>query len=494
MARAVSTSGPLGSDREVSGGPVHESVLDAIGQTPLIRLSRVSAGLAAPVYVKAEFLNPGASVKDRAARHMVRAAERDGSLRPGGVIVEGTSGNTGIGLAIVAAQRGYRAIFVAPDKTSTEKLAALRAYGAQVIVTPGGVSREDPAHVSQLARRIAEETEGGWLANQYDNPANPQAHRDTTGPEIWQQTGGRLTHFVAGVGTGGTITGTGDYLREVSDGRVRVIGADPMTSRYGGGDGSPYYVEAVGHYLHPETVEDLWPQSYHPAVVDRFERITDRESLAAIHRLGREEGLLVGGSAGTAIAAALRVAAGLTADDLVVVIAPDSGRGYLSKYFDETWLLRNGFRDADPAAASVADVAAGAPPAPVVISSGTVADARAAFKRLGESGAGEVALVALPRSTSEPTWAPGDIVGALRLAALSGRPDDQIISTLADPPLPAVGAGETVANALKRVPPAPPWVAVLVDGRVTAVLPRARLVRAAGQPGTAGSAPSAERR
>jgi cystathionine beta-synthase len=480
MARAASTSRPQGS-REAAGPPVYESVLEAIGQTPLIRLTRVSAGIAAPVYVKAEFLNPGASVKDRAALHMVLAAERDGSLRPGGVIVEGTSGNTGIGLAIVAAQRGYRAIAVAPDKTAAEKLATLRAYGAQVVVTASGVPREHPAHVSQLARRIADETDGGWLANQYDNPANPQAHRDTTGPEIWQQTGGRLTHFVAGAGTGGTITGTGEYLKEVSGGRVQVIAADPATSRYGGGDGSPYYVEAVGHYLHPLTVEDVWPQSYHPAVVDRFERITDRESLSTIHRLGREEGLLLGGSAGTAIAAALRVAAELSADDLVVVVAPDSGRGYLSKYFDETWLLRNGFRDADPAVRSVADLAAGAAPAPVVIGSGTVADARLAFQSSRGSGAGEVALVALPRSTTSPAWAPGDIVGSLRFAALRGRPDDQLLSTLAEPPLPAVGAGEAITDALERLPAEQPWVAVLVDGRVTALLERARLASSAGR-------------
>jgi cystathionine beta-synthase len=458
-----------------AGPPVYESVLDAIGQTPLIRLNRVTAGIAAPVYVKAEFLNPGASVKDRAARHMVLAGERDGSLRPGGVIVEGTSGNTGIGLAIVAAQRGYTTIVVAPDKTSPEKLAALRAYGAQVVLTAAGLPREHPEHVDQLARRIAAQTPGGWLANQYDNPANPQAHRDTTGPEIWQQTGGRLTHFVAGAGTGGTITGTGEYLKEVSDGRVQVIGADPASSRYGGGDGSPYYVEAVGHYLHPETVEDLWPASYHPAVVDRFERIGDRESISTIHRLGREEGLLVGGSAGTAVAAALRVAAGLSADDLVVVLAPDSGRGYLTKYFDDSWLLRNGFRDADPAVPSVADFLGAAPAAPVVIASATVAEARLAFGQAAAAGAGEVALLALPRPTTSPTRAAGDITGSLRRAALAERPGDQLVLALADPPLPAVGAGEPVADVLDRVPADQPWVAALVDGRVTALLERARL-------------------
>ncbi|HEY6480786.1 MAG TPA: pyridoxal-phosphate dependent enzyme, partial [Streptosporangiaceae bacterium] len=403
-AAGVSAEAAAGERRAL----VHESVLDAIGQTPLIRLTRVTAGLAAPVYVKAEFLSVGASVKDRAARNMVRAAEQDGSLRPGGVIVESTSGNTGIGLAIVAAVRGYRSVVVVPDKTSSDKLAVLRAHGAEVVLAQSGLPREHPDHPDQIARRIAAQTPGGWLAGQYDNPANPQAHWDTTGPEIWAQTAGRVTHLVAGAGTGGTITGTGEYLKAVSGGRVQVIGADPATSVYGGGDGSPYYIEAVGHWHHPDSAADTWPQSFHPAVVDRFESVSDRESIAMIHRLAREEGLLLGGSAGTAIAAALRTAAGLTADDLVVVIAPDSGRGYLSKYFSEPWLLANGFRDPDPATPAVADLvtasraaanlaaasgrpadraaadrATAVPPVLVLTLSATVADARRAFADSG---------------------------------------------------------------------------------------------------------------
>jgi cystathionine beta-synthase len=551
--RAVSEPGLSAGERRPL---VHESVLDAIGQTPLIRLTRVTDGLAVPVYVKAEFLSVGASVKDRAARNMVRAAEQDGSLRPGGVIVESTSGNTGIGLAIVAAVRGYRSVVVVPDKTSSDKLAVLRAHGAEVVLAQSGLPREHPDHPDQIARRIAAQTPGGWLAGQYDNPANPRAHWDTTGPEIWAQTAGRVTHLVAGAGTGGTITGTGEYLKEVSGGRVQVIGADPATSVYGGGDGSPYYIEAVGHWHHPDSAADTWPQSFHPAVVDRFEPVSDRESIAMIHRLAREEGLLLGGSAGTAIAAALRTAAGLTADDLVVVIAPDSGRGYLSKYFSEPWLLANGFRDADPAAPAVAGLLAGdrpaadpvaadgrpadradaIPPVLVLTPSTTVADARRAFAGAGavatggastgsapasaevaaaggsaaggpvsggsvsggsaaggpvsggsadggsQAGVPELALVALPRRGMDAPRALGDVVGALRRSALDGQPDDQLIGALADPPPPGVGAGERPADALARLPADRPWAAVLVDGRVTALIKRTDLARHADHP------------
>jgi cystathionine beta-synthase len=324
---------------------VHESLADVVGNTPLVRLNRVTGTLATPVYVKLEYVNPGGSVKDRAALSMVEAAEKDGQLLPGGTIVEGTSGNTGVGLAMIAAQRGYRCVFAIPEKSSGEKIATLRAYGAEVIVCPTDVPREHPDHVHSVAVRIAAETPSGWLANQYDNPANPGAHYRTTGPEIWRQTDGRITHLVCGIGTGGTITGTGEYLKEVSAGRVTVVGADPEASVYSGGDGSPYYVESIGRFRHPQTVDDTWPQSYHPAVVDRFERISDRDSQLTARRLAREEGLLVGGSAGTAVAAALRVAATLTPADLLVVLLPDSGRNYLSKVFDDTWLRDLGFLD-----------------------------------------------------------------------------------------------------------------------------------------------------
>ncbi|BCY11768.1 pyridoxal-phosphate dependent enzyme [Actinoplanes sp. L3-i22] len=442
------------------------SVLDAIGDTPLIRLTRITAGLAAEVHLKAEFLNPGGSVKDRAALAMVQAAEESGELLPGGVIVEGTSGNTGIGLAMIAAQRGYRALVVVPDKSSEEKIKTLRAYGAEVVITVGGVPREDPRHVSQVAARLAAETPGGWLAGQYDNPANPGAHLATTGPEIWRQTGRRITHFVAGIGTGGTISGAGAFLRKT--GTVTIVGADPENSVYGGGDGSPYYVESIGHYVHPATDQDVWPQSYHPQVVDRIERVSDRESIEMTRRLAREEGILAGASTGTAVVAALRVAQGLHPGSLVVVLAPDSGRAYLSKYFDDGWLRRAGFPAPPAPGPLVGDVPATAPL--LLAADATVRDLPA------RTGPDTVAILVLPRRgrpISDP--APGDVIGAVPLAATAGAAPDTPLTTFAQPPLPPVGINEPAIEALARTPPDTTRLAVLTDGRITGIVTRPSL-------------------
>lgn len=454
---------------------VHDSVLDAIGHTPLIRLRRVTPGHGALVYVKAEFANPGGSVKDRAARAMVAAAEESGELAPGAHIVEATSGNTGIGLAMVAAQRGHHLHVVVPDKTSTDKLALLRAYGADVVVTPGNVPREHPDHVQNVARRIAAET-GAWFADQYDNPANPGAHAATTGPEIWAQTNGRVTHFVAGVGTGGTITGAGGHLKRVSDGRVTVVGADPEQSVYSGGDGSPYYVESIGHYLHPETENDEWPRSYDTSVVDRFERISDRESIGVARRLAREEGLLVGGSAGTAVAAALRVAAELAPDDLVVVLLPDSGRSYLSKYFDDDWLRRLGLLEDVTDRPTVGGLV-GTSGLPFLRADTTVGEAVAA----PDGPWGGLRPVAVPRESSAPGPNVLEVTGTVDLAELrravaadpaaAARP----VSAHARDPLPTVGRGEACEDAAARLGNAPAaWV--LVDGRVAGIVSRDRLL------------------
>ena len=453
----------------------HESVLDAIGGTPLIRLARLGAGLPAPIYLKAEFLNPGMSVKDRAAQAMVLAAEESGALRPGGTIVEGTSGNTGIGLAIVAAQRGYRCVVVLPDKTSPDKVAVLRAYGARVILTPATRPAEHPEQVRNLARAVAAETPGGWLADQYDNPANPAIHVTTTGPEIWQQTGGRITHFVAGIGTGGTISGTGTYLKKVTGGSVRVIGADPRTSVYGGGDGSPYAVEAIGHYVHPETERDVWPLSYDQTVVDRIERIEDRESIAVMHRLAREEGLLVGGSSGTAVAAALRVARDASPEDLVVVIAPDSGRGYLSRYFNEDWLLAMGFRDEDGSGRpTVGEHAATAGPVHPIRHRATAGEARANLPEpVGADDA--LALVLLGRNAESTSWAVGDVAGVLPIAALRALPAHEPVAAHVRPLPQTAGVGESIADVDERLPREQSWIPVLRDSRVVALVPRPRI-------------------
>jgi cystathionine beta-synthase len=455
------------------------SVLDTIGNTPLIRLARVAPESGAPIYVKADFLNPGGSVKDRAALSMVLDAERAGLLRPGGHIVEGTSGNTGIGLAIVAAQRGYRLTVVLPDKSSREKVTILKAYGAEVVVTSGAVPREDPAHVSQVSRRIAEET-GAWFANQYDNPANPGAHRTSTGPEIWAQTHGRVTHFVAGVGTGGTISGAGGFLKEVSGGRVQVIGADPEHSVYSGGDGSPYFVESIGHYLHPDTAEDLWPESYHHDVHDRIEPIGDRESILTARRLAREEGLLLGASAGTAVAAALRLAATLGPDDLVVVLAPDSGRSYLSKYFDDEWLSRSGFLEEPTDQVTMADVLGpAAAPLPWLPATATVEDALALAGNSAHHGL--LWPVVIPRKGAAGPPSVAEVVGVLDIAALRelakshGSLSAAPVSDHLGKTLPAIGIGETARAALSRIGPDHEAAWVLTDGRVTGVVHKGQL-------------------
>ncbi|MEN0138351.1 MAG: pyridoxal-phosphate dependent enzyme, partial [Rhodococcus sp. (in: high G+C Gram-positive bacteria)] len=385
-------------------------------------------------------------------------------LLPGGTVVEGTSGNTGVGLTLVAAARGYRSVVVVPDKTSTEKVALLRAHGAQVHVTPGGRPSHHPEFVRNVATRLAAEIPGGWLAGQYDNPANPDAHRTTTGPEIWRQTQGRVTHFVAGVGTGGTITGTGEFLATVSGGAVQIVGADPETSVYGGGDGRAWYIESVGHFLHPQTEHDEWPDSYHPGVVDRLERITDVEAITVLHRLAREEGLLVGGSAGTAVAAALRVARTLGPDDVVVVIVPDSGRAYLSKYFDNEWLGRLGFPLYRAAIGPVVgDALGGRGIAPrTVASTATVAEARAVLAD----------TPALPVVLARPDTGPivvAEILGSVGPAALSDAPGDDPVGAHIAQPLPVVGVTDELSVAVRRIGEHRGPVIVAEAGRVVAL-------------------------
>jgi cystathionine beta-synthase len=441
---------------------VFDSVLEAVGGTPLIRLNRVTAGLSAAVWVKVEFTNPGGSVKDRAAVAMVRDAERSGALVPGGVIVEGSSGNTGVGLAMVAAQLGYRSVVVVPKTIAREKIALLRAYGARVVPTDPAVPREHPEHVINLARRIAAQTPLGWYADQYDNPANPRVHELTTGPELWDQTGGRITHLVAGVGTGGTISGTGRFLKQYG---VEIVGADPETSVYSGGDGSPYFVESVGQYRHPATVDDSWPGAFDPGVLDRFERIPDRESLLLTRRLAREEGLLVGASGGLAVAAALRVAAGLGSEHTVVAVLPDSGRNYLSKYFDDDWMIRLGFRDA-PSGPYVRDAVPTAGLA-VAHAGHTVAEVLVAHPD------GLVAVVTA-RPSGAPTRSAPEVLGAVTvddLRALVGadpaRAGDDVCRHAGPAPATA-GAGEDLAGPRSRLPAGAP-VLVLVDGRAVAL-------------------------
>jgi cystathionine beta-synthase len=313
---------------------VLDSFLDAMGHTPLVRLRSVARGVKPAVLAKLEMLNPGGSVKDRIGIRMIEAAEREGLLRPGGTIVEPTSGNTGHGLAIAAAIRGYRCIFVMPDKMSQEKISLLRAYGAEVVVCPTAVPPESPESYYRVADRLASEIPGAYQPNQYHNMENPATHYETTGPELWEQTDGRITAFVCGVGTGGTISGAGRYLKERNP-DVLIVGADPEGSLYSGDEARPYLVEGIG--------EDFIPTTFDPSVVDRYVRVSDRDSFLTARAVTRQEGILVGGSSGTAVFAALQTARELNDPDaVVVVLLPDSGRQYLSKLYSDTWMLQHG--------------------------------------------------------------------------------------------------------------------------------------------------------
>jgi cystathionine beta-synthase len=310
-----------------------ETILDLVGDTPLVRLHRITEGLRPTVLAKLEHLNPGGSVKDRIGLAMIEDAERRGLIHAGGTIVEPTSGNTGHGLAMAASLKGYKMVFVMPDKMSAEKISLLRAYGAEVVVCPTNVERDSPLSYYSVADRLTREIPGAFQPNQYFNPRNPEAHYRTTGPEIWQQTDGRVNAFVTGVGTGGTISGVGRYLKEQNP-SVRVIGADPEGSIYSGPI-APYKVEGVG--------EDFWPGTFDRAVVDEIIQVTDRDAFVAARRLAREEGILVGGSAGLALHAAIQVAVRSGPDDVIVVLLADTGRNYLSKFFSDEWMRQNGY-------------------------------------------------------------------------------------------------------------------------------------------------------
>src|SRR3954466_12558045 len=314
---------------------IKDSLLDTVGETPLVRLSRIGAGFAPQIVAKVEYFNPGGSIKDRVAIRMVEDAERDGRLRAGGTIIEPTSGNTGTGLAIAARLKGYRVIAVMPDKMSREKIDLLRAYGAEVVVCPTDVAPESPQSYYRVADRLTQEIPGAFQPNQYQNPANPETHYATTGPELWRQSGGRITHFVCGVGTGGTITGTAKYLKEQNP-KIEVIGADPVGSIYSNDEVHPYLVEGVG--------EDFWPSTYDPSVVDRYVTVSDKDSFLTTRKLAADEGLLVGGSCGLAVHAALVVASEIQDESAMgAVILPDGGRAYLSKIFNDAWMSQYGF-------------------------------------------------------------------------------------------------------------------------------------------------------
>jgi cystathionine beta-synthase len=448
---------------------VYESVVDLIGHTPLVRLRSVTDGIATPVLAKVEYFNPGGSVKDRIAVRMIDDAEKSGALSAGGTIVEPTSGNTGIGLAIVAQQRGYSCVFVCPDKVSQDKINVLKAYGAEVVVCPTAVPPEHPDSYYSVSDRLARERPGGWKPDQYSNPANPRSHYETTGPDLWRETDQRITHFVAGVGTGGTISGTGRFLKEASDGRVKVIGADPEGSVYSGGSGRPYLVEGVG--------EDFWPANYDRTVCDDIVAVSDADSFVMTRRLAREEGLLVGGSCGMAVVAAVEVARTLTPDDLVVVLLPDGGRGYLSKIFNDDWMADFGFLASSTRAATVRELLTGKggqmPEFVHVHPNETVREAIDILR--------EYAVSQMPVVRAEPPVMAAEIMGSVVERDLLDALFDGT-ARLADPlerhmsePLPMIGAGEPVDAAMSALHNADAAL-VLDDGRPVGIVTRQDLL------------------
>ncbi|WP_449386618.1 cystathionine beta-synthase [Cellulomonas soli] len=453
-------------------------ISELVGGTPLVRLHAVTHGLSATILAKVEYVNPGGSVKDRIALKMIEAAEASGELQPGGTIVEPTSGNTGVGLALVAQRKGYRCVFVCPDKVSQDKRDVLRAYGAEVVVTPTAVPPEHPDSYYSVSDRLAAQIPGAWKPNQYVNPNGPASHYESTGPEIWADTDGRVTHLVAGVGTGGTITGTGRFLKDVSaqraaadGGRVVVVGADPLGSVYSGGDGRPYLVEGVG--------EDFWPAAYDPGVPDEIIAVSDADSFAMTRRLAREEGLLVGGSCGMAVEAALRYARDLQDRDpaaaeraVIVVILPDSGRGYLSKIFNDSWMRSYGFLTADEGA-TVADVLrTKTGTLPDLVHTHPTESVRDAIEILHEYGVSQMPVVG-----AEPPLKIGEVAGSVSerelldavfsgVAELSDRVDRHMAA-----PLPLIGAGESVTSAKDALQKADALM-VVDDGQPVGVLTR----------------------
>ena len=441
-------------------------VLGLVGHTPLVRLGRIGKGLRPTIVAKLEHLNPGGSVKDRIGLVMIEDAERRGLLKPGGTIVEPTSGNTGVGLAMAAAIKGYRLICTMADKQSQEKRDLLRAYGAEVVVCPSAVPPESPESYYKVAERLAREVPGGFLPNQYYNPMNPEAHYRTTGPELWEQTEGKLTHLVVGVGTGGTVSGAGKYLKE-KDPTVQIVGADPQGSLYTG-DIHPYKVEGIG--------EDFYPGTFDPALVDRWVRVTDRDSFLTARRVTREEGILIGGSSGTAMFAALEIAKELDATAFVLVLFADSGRSYLSKIYNDEWMRQNGFLGFI-VPATVGDVVkdrAGTPQLIVVSKSATV---RSAIDTMQQYGISQIPVTADGRAATVT-----DIVGSVQEKTMLDRVFrepalvDEKVERVMEAPFPVVQASDDIERLYQELSGGAPALLAARDDRPVSIITKADLL------------------
>jgi cystathionine beta-synthase len=450
----------------------YPTVLDLIGRTPIVRLQKIGAELGCTLLAKLEYLNPGGSNKDRIGLRMVESAERDGKLRPGGTIVEPTSGNTGVGLALAAAIKGYRMIMVLPDKVAPEKISLLRAFGAEVVICPTAVDADSPESYYSVSDRLAEEIPGAYKPDQYSNPDNPQAHYATTGPEIWEQTGGELDAVVISVGTGGSITGAGRYLKE-RNATLLIVGADPEGSIYSGPDVHPYLVEGIG--------KDTFPDTFDASVVDEYVRVSDRDSFLLARRLAREEGILAGGSGGTSVHAMLETARRHGPGITILTTIPDGGRGYLSKIFDDNWMLEHGFLERRSPAPTIAEVLAykhssdGRLPDLVVCA--THEKVGAAIELMQRYGISQ-----LPVVRHEPVESLSDVIGSLNERGLLDRifrhPDSlgEDVAAAMGPPLPAVDSNDSVDDVFASLTGGGAAVVVVLAGRPTAVLTRSDLL------------------